>query len=302
VRALAIVLAGLGALAPAAARAGADADADELRAQGERLAKNGRYSEAIEAFKAADRVEPRASHACLIALAYTRRELWPQAEIYMELCHGRATPSDREPEWVPQAEALIEERLRQVDVAPVEISTEPALPGVRLSISSFAPDETFGPRTIHLPPGHHTVIARAEGYEVERREIDVSGRALRRVVIKMWKVGERAAAPSRLGRYLVYGGLGVGVAGAAAHVLWYRGNLDRLRQARDEYDLRAYRSVEPAYDVSRWTTIGLYALGGAAVIAGGILHFKRGGRRAEAAVTLVPRPEGGGVVAVGWAR
>jgi tetratricopeptide (TPR) repeat protein len=302
VRAQAIVLAGLGALALAPAAAHAGPDADELKARGERLAKNGRYSEAIEAFKAADRLEPRASHACLIALAYTRRELWPQAEIYMERCHGRATASDPEPEWVPQAEALIEERLRQVDVAPVEISTEPALPGVKLSISSFAPDETFGPRTIHLPSGHHTVIARAEGYEVERRELDVTGRALRRVVIKMWKVGERPRAPSELGRYLVYGGLGVGVAGAAAHVLWYRGNLDRLRQARDEYDLRTYRSVEPAYDVSRWTTVGLYAIGGAAVIAGGILHLRSGGRRAEAAVTLLPRPEGGGVVAVEWAR
>ncbi len=299
-RAHAIVLAGWCALAPAAAHAAPTAD--ELKAQGERLAKNGRYSEAIEAFKAADRVEPRASHACLIALAYTRRELWPQAEIYMELCHGRATPSDPEPEWVPQAEALIEERLQQVDVAPVEISTEPALPGVKLSISSFAPDETFGPRTIHLPPGHHTVLARAEGYEVERRELDITGRSLRRVVIRMWKVGERPVAPSKLGRYLVYGGLGAGFAGAAAHVLWYRGNLDRLRQAREEYDLRTYRSVEPAYDVSRWTTVGLYALGGAAVIAGGILHLRSGGRRAEAAVGLVPRPEGGGVVVVGWVR
>jgi hypothetical protein len=146
------------------------------------------------------------------------------------------------------------------------------------------------------------VIARAEGYEVERRELEITGRALRRVVIKMWKVGERTVPPSKLGRYLVYGGLGAGVAGAAAHVLWYRGNLDRLRQAREEYDLRTYRSVEPAYDVSRWTTIGLYALGGAAVIAGGILHVRSGGRRAETAVTVLPRPEGGGVVAVGWVR
>jgi len=24
-------------------------------------------------------------------------------------------------------------------------------------VSSFAPDETFGPRTIHLPPGRYTI-------------------------------------------------------------------------------------------------------------------------------------------------
>jgi hypothetical protein len=300
VRAHAIAVAGLCALAPASAHA--EPAVAELKAKGERLARSGRYSEAIDAFKAADRIEPRADHACLIALAYTRRELWPQAEIFMDLCHGRATASDPEPEWVPRAERLIEERLQQSNAAPVEISTDPALPDLKLSISSFAPDETFGPRTIHLPPGHHTVIARAGGYEVERRELDVTGRALHRVVIRMWKIGARPVPASNLGRYLIYGGLGAGVAGAAAHLLWYRGNLDRLEDARAEYDIRAYRSVEPAYDVSRWTTISLYALGGAAVVAGGILHLRTGRRGTEPAVTLLPRPEGGGVVAVGWTR
>lgn len=136
-QARAIVVAGLCVLAPALAHA--EPTAAALQAQGERLARNRRYSEAIEAFKAADRIETRASHACLIALAYTRRELWPQAEIFMDLCHGRANPSDPEPAWVPEAEALIEERLQQVDAAPVEISTDPAIPGVKLTISSFAP-------------------------------------------------------------------------------------------------------------------------------------------------------------------
>jgi hypothetical protein len=295
----AIAIAGLCALAPALAHA--EPTPAELQAQGERLARNGRYSEAIDAFKAADRIEARASHACLIALAYTRRELWSQAEIFMDLCHARANPSDREPVWVPQAEALIEERLQQVDAAPIEISTVPAIPGVKLSISSFAPDETFGPRTIHLTPGRHTVTATAAGYEVERRDLDIAGKSLRRVVIRLWKTGTRPAPPSPIGRYVVYGGLGAGVAGAAAHLLWYRGNLDRLDQARQAYDLRAYHAVEPAYDVSRWTTISLYAIGGAAVVVGGILHL-RTGRGAEAVVTLQPRPEGGGVVAVEWAQ
>jgi hypothetical protein len=300
VQARAIAVAGLCALAPTLAYA--EPTAATLQAQGERLARNGRYSEAIDAFKAADRIETRASHACLIALAYTRRELWPQAEVFMDLCHGRATPSDPEPAWVPQAESLIEERLQQVDAAPVEISTDPAIPGVKLSISSFAPDETFGPRTIHLTPGRHTVIATALGYEIERRDLDLAGKSLRRVVLRMWKTGTRPVPASQTGRYLVYGGLGAGVAGAAAHLLWYRGNVDRLERAREDYDLRAYRAVEPAYDVSRWTTIGLYAIGGAAVVVGGILHLRSGRRGTEAAITLRPRPEGGGVVTVEWAR
>src|SRR5690242_5920614 len=70
VRFHAIVVAGLWCALPAPVHAETPA---ELQAKGEQLAKDGRFSEAIDAFKAADRIERRASHACLIALAYTRR-------------------------------------------------------------------------------------------------------------------------------------------------------------------------------------------------------------------------------------
>src|SRR4051812_16006045 len=98
VRALAFVV----ALVVGAAAVAAETPA-ELSARGEQLAKEGRFSEAITAFKAADAVEPRAKHACLIALAYTRRELWPQAEIFLDLCRTRATATDPVPDWVPLA-------------------------------------------------------------------------------------------------------------------------------------------------------------------------------------------------------
>src|SRR5262249_9373583 len=159
----------------------------------------------------ADRVEPRASHACLIALAYTRKEAWPQAEIFLDTCHKRANALDREPEWVPQAEALIRERLASVNVAPISIATDPRIPDVALSVSNFAPDETFGPRTIHLPPGRHTIIARAIGFEDETKEISITDKSEQQVVVKMWKVGTRpkpVAPPSNLGKYLMYSGIG----------------------------------------------------------------------------------------------
>ena len=54
-RFLAIVVAGLCAIAPLVASA---ESAEELRARGEELAKDGRFSEAIDAFKAAERLEP----------------------------------------------------------------------------------------------------------------------------------------------------------------------------------------------------------------------------------------------------
>src|SRR5690606_20883724 len=113
---------GLGLLAPGRSHA---ESGERLRARGEQLAKDGRYTEAIDAFKAAEKIEPRARHACLIALAYTRRELWPQAEIFLEQCEQRATPADPIPEWVPTARQQLAERLATVNVAPVDIRVEP---------------------------------------------------------------------------------------------------------------------------------------------------------------------------------
>ena len=56
-----------------ASPAHAESPAD-LQARGEDQARQGHYTEAIDSFKAADRLEPSAAHACLIALAYVRRE------------------------------------------------------------------------------------------------------------------------------------------------------------------------------------------------------------------------------------
>src|SRR5512143_861795 len=96
-------------------------DREALQAKGEQLAKEGRYNDAIDAFKAADRIQPRASHACLIALAYTRREAWPQAELFLSICHQRANAGDPLPDWVPQADQMIKERLASANLAEVTI-------------------------------------------------------------------------------------------------------------------------------------------------------------------------------------
>ena len=125
--------------------------AAERVAAGEQLAKEGRLTEAIESFKAADKLEQRAKHACLIALAYIRRELWPQAEIFMTRCHQRATAGDPVPDWAALAEKQMNERLSSAKVSAVHIRIEPtALAATaKISVSSFPADETFAPRTIH---------------------------------------------------------------------------------------------------------------------------------------------------------
>ena len=84
---------------------------DALVAEGEALAKAGNFSAATEKWKSADKVLPRAKHACLIGLAYTRREYWPQAEVFFARCRQNASASDPVPTWLDAAEKQLEEKL-----------------------------------------------------------------------------------------------------------------------------------------------------------------------------------------------
>ena len=131
--------------------------ADQLRVQGEKLAKQGNYAEAIDAFKASDALRPRASNACYIALAYSRRQLWSQAEIFLGLCHVRATDSDPLPAWVAAADEQITRKLATADVAAITLRVSPEIAGVVLTISSFAPDSARDP----LPPDVPRLLRRA---------------------------------------------------------------------------------------------------------------------------------------------
>jgi hypothetical protein len=296
VRTLAIVVAGCCLLGPQIARA--ELGAVELQARGEELAKAGRYSEAIDAFKAADRKQRRASHACLIALAYTRREAWPQAELWLSTCHERAQPGDPLPEWAPEAKTLIEQRLATANVAPIELVVEPAGTDATLTASSFAPDEQFPPRTIYLPPGHHVVIAHATGYPAVERTIAITDRTPQRIVIELrveTAVPVRAATRSRTPRRLLIAGGVLAGAGAIAHA-WMAYERSKLSGATtgDEYDAHSGR-----YDVARAVSIGGYALGAAALITGIVLRSRARDER----TTVTAHPiEGGALAVIEWTR
>jgi hypothetical protein len=285
-----------------------------MRARGEQLAKDGRYTEAIDAFKAAERIEPRARHSCLIALAYIRRELWPQAEIFLEQCETRATQADPVPEWVPTAKQQLAERLTTVNVAPVNIKVEPAGVDVKLAVSSFAPDELFDPRLIHLPPGRHVIIATAKGYNDSQKTIEVVDKAPQEIVITMLPLTSGpdgpgpgptpvvTESPSKVPVYIMAGGGVVVLGGVASHLLYYKGKRDDLAKAGNAGDEAAYNRILPGYNRARALTIGLYAVGGAAVITGLVLKltvFK--GEEAPAQVSVVPT-DGGGMLTVGWSR
>jgi hypothetical protein len=305
------------------ATAAADPTGDELRANGEKLAKDGRYSEAIAAFKAADKLTPRATNWCLIGLAYTRRELWPQAEITIERCKQLASAADPLPNWLPALESQLASRLASVDVAAVDISVEPAAAIAELTVSSFAPDETFHPRVIHLPFGHQVISASAPGYARADVAIDIADRAPHHVVVKLQsnvaakpEVAPTPTAspspvvvtplpvatpePRRLTPWIVMGGgAAIAIAGAIVEATWFKSAHDQL--AHDQTNT-AYGNDEGAFDTRRDVVIGLYAAGAVAVGVGVVLELT-GHRRDERSVqvSVAPAP-GGTVLSVGWSR
>jgi hypothetical protein len=276
---------------PARAQSAAD-----LEVAGEDAAKRGSYAEAIDKFKAADRLEPRARHACLIALAYTRRNLWPQAEIFRDRCHKLATER-REPlpEWIGVADRQIEDQIARAiadgSVAEVTIAIEPAdaASAAVIAVSSFAPDETFGPRAIHLPRGIHQVFATAPGYRAGGERIDVADGKPQHVSIEL-----RSAKRSKTPWIVAGAGLGVAAIGGVLDATWYASR-------RSDY---AHHFSDPAYE-SRWETardvvIGFYVAG--AITAGiGLVLAYTGSAEAGPAISVAPT-SGGAMVTVGWQR
>jgi hypothetical protein len=287
----AVVVAARAANADPTGSAGATGSAAELEARGEQAAKDGHYSDAIDAFKAADAIAPSAAHKCLIALAYTRRELWPQAEIFMAQCQAG---SDAElPSWVPEARGLITARIAEANVAAVTIVVDPAGIGARLTVSSFAPDETFAPgAVIHLPPGHHVLVATAPGFPRVEQAVDIADKTPRQVIIE---IGVRSRPPARSGtpRSLIVAGVATLAAGTVAYgvmgIGWVELRSDNGKNFGTKY--------ETMYDVGRVASLSLWTVGAALAATGYVLHR----RDARERIAIVPR-SGGAALVVELAR
>lgn len=312
----AAVLAGVVVVVSGASSAHADPTAPELQAQGEDLAKQGRFSEAIDAFKAADKLQSSAAHACLIALAYTRRELWPQAEIWLAQCQVRATAQDPLPDWAPAEKDQIDQRLATANVAPVEIEVQPADAGAKVTVSSFAPDEQFSPRTIHLPPGIHQLIVSAPGYQDGHQLLDIKDKTPQHIVIKLEKPGQQkvvmppplpppvSTAASDPGKTFIVAGAATLVAGVGTW-LWMGYEHNQLEDALDIKKNPTYNDQQTAYDahstrydIARVSTITLLAVGAGLTVYGFVRHSKH---EEVPAVGLAPT-HGGGFVSLEWSR
>jgi hypothetical protein len=309
-------VASVAVLAASARIAAGDPDpADAAREQGEQLAKAGRFSEAIAAFKDSNAKKPRATNFCLIGLAYTRIERWPQAEIMVDRCKRNASAADPTPDWLPALEEELAKRLASVGVAPVTIVVEPATAKAAVTVSSFAPDEAFEPRTIHLPTGLQVITVTAPGFERTQTTVEVTGSAKQVVTVTLHAPdgakdssavvprtppppAPTTRSPVPIALMAVGGTLIAG--GIVYHATAFRTAATNLADATDSTpDPHLYDQWSHRFDVRRDWLIGLYAAGVITTGVGLYMHFTAKHTESLPQVSVIPL-DGGGMVSVGW--
>jgi hypothetical protein len=261
-------------------------EAEAIAQQGEDLARQGEFSRAIDAFKQADAITPRAKYMCLVGLVYTRRELWSQAELFFARCHDRATAADPVPDWLAEAERQLTAKLAEVDAAAVDLRVEPADAVATLTIASFPADESFAPRVIHLAAGTHVVTATADGYEPG--EIVDTGP----VVVPR--------KPKNVAKYLWIGAGGAAGLGAVFHILASRERGSLSTAARDN-NVALYDKHSSRFDAFRAVTFACYGAAFTAAAIGVVLYVTRD-KAAEGPRVGGWLDAGGGGVTLEWDR
>ncbi|MEO8553742.1 MAG: hypothetical protein ABI678_27405 [Kofleriaceae bacterium] len=280
---------------------------DDLAAQGEALAKAGDFSRAIDAFKAADKQKPTTRNACMIGLAYLRREAWPQAELFLAECKQRASATDPAPDWLATSETQLAEKLAAANVAAVAIEVTP-VSDARVTVSSFALDESFvAPHTLHLAPGRHTFEVRVDGYDLASKTITIPDKQPIQVHIELVPTGTRAQLPPPVPPapaasktpYIVMGaGAALGLGAIAYGLVVVRPMQTRLADTRNR-DI--YNKERDRFLPRRNLTFVAVGVAIATIVTGAILRYTVFSAEAPVQVGLVPT-EGGGVVTFAFDR
>jgi hypothetical protein len=245
-------------------------DADDLVAKGEDLGRHGEWTQAITSFKHADVIAPRTNHACMIALAYTRREHWAQAELYFRRCHERAKPDDPVPDWAADAEAQLATKIAGANVPAVTITVTPST-AATIAISGFEADETTVPGVVHLAPGHYTIQVSAQDYLQQAREVEVPAATSAQVAFTLVPLTlPNPDRTSRLPLYVMGAGAALVVAGVVVDYAKVQPLRDELAKSQFEY-----RANEGSFGMWRTTAIGLWATGAIAIGIGAWLEVRR---------------------------
>jgi hypothetical protein len=267
---------------------------DDLVARGQELAKRAEWTQAIALFKQADVQRPRAEYACMIGLAYTRRELWAQAEVFFARCHERAGANDPLPDWLGDAEQQLAAKEAGAGAAAITLAVTPA--SARISISGFEPDELVAPGTIHLMPGRYTLDITAPGSDTVRREIVVDAGKAQTITVAFApppRAEPPEPTPSRVPWLVIGGGVALGAAGFVADEAKLQ---PLIKKMKTSYDI--WGNTETAFNRWQAITIGLWAGGAAVAGVGSYLLY-----REHASVTLDARVDRtGGALLIGWRR
>jgi len=235
---------------------------------------------------------------CSIALAYTRRELWAQAELYFARCHARANTSDPAPDWVAEAETQLAAKLVAANVPALTISTD--APGAVITVSGFEADDTLAPGVVHLTPGHYSIRATAPDRLPASREVDIVEGKSQDLAFTLeapppTKVVMRPnpARDTKLPWAVI--GTGVALVGAGIAV-----DLVKLQPLRDQLAKSQYENDHDS-DFTTWrtATVAMWGAGAIAIGIGTWLEL----RRRELPLTIAASVDrSGGFVAVGWSR
>jgi tetratricopeptide (TPR) repeat protein len=276
-------------------------DSAALIARGEELAKSGEFTRAIQLFKQADALQPSAANACRIGLAYTRRELWSQAEIFFTRCKLRASASDPTPDWLPDAEQTLAGKLDGVDAAVIDVRVDPKS-GAQVTVSSFPPDEHFEPREIHLTPGTYTISASAVGRLPAHTTIEVVPKTRQIVTLVLVEPPPPPPPPptgkQQAGTWLLYGAAGALAIGLASHGLALQ-EKGTLQAAHDAHDPVTWDRSADRFETYRDVAIGAYAVAAGALVTGLLLRRDHGERAPIVRASASPQ---GVAIGIEWRR
>jgi hypothetical protein len=239
---------------------------DDQVARGEELGRQGSWTQAIDHFKAADRIAPRARHACLIGLAYARRELWAEAELFFAACHRRSAPGDPLPEWLPEAETQLAQKLAVSNAAAITIVIDPPEAAPKISVSSFAPDETFAPGTFHLAPGTHVIDVEAPGFDPGQRKIYISDATPQLIRIALHEPRERSRVP-----WIIIGtGVAIGLGGLAYDHFVLQPTRDLSTSAIYQWQ---YEQAKVDFPTQQHIALGLFTTAAVVTTIGVVLRY-----------------------------
>lgn len=312
-------------LTSGSASADPQADARAQVAEGEALAKQGRFSEAIEKFRAAEQTSPSARHDCYIALAYRRLEQWGAGRLHAEKCVERATEADQAPKWIKNVRRDVDDGVARAGLVKVTlVVTPPELAGsARIRISALGADP-FSPRAVYLAAGEHDATVEADGTEPSSHRFAVKGPGDETATLAIPTGGEPTASPAepaapppvnppaRSPTGVVAAPLApppsrgpwpwitASIAGAAAvtGIAFHVKTLGTKEDAESYAD--RFDDLLDRFERQRAFAIGSYA---AAAAASGVTAYLwlRSPERPPVSVGIAP-VEGGAVVGIGWER